>query len=111
MAWGMKHVPERVSMNPVLYIHAMANPFVALGVFALALSLLTRMALFSLADLSFVLPVTAIGYVYCCANCDVPNPQPGYRLRRALHVEPKYTGPILEEVSGLEGPRLSTGGR
>jgi hypothetical protein len=55
--------------------------------------------------------VTAIGYVYCCANCDVPNPQPGYRLRRALHVEPKYTGPMLEEVSGLEGPRLSTGGR
>ena len=64
MAWGMKHVPERVSMNPVLYIHAMANPFVALGVLALALSLLTRMALFSLADLSFVLPVTAIGYVF-----------------------------------------------
>ncbi|HVV46523.1 MAG TPA: hypothetical protein VHC72_15020 [Bryobacteraceae bacterium] len=64
MAWGMKHVPERVSMNPALYIHAMANPFVALGVFALALSLLTRMALFSLADLSFVLPVTAIGYVF-----------------------------------------------
>jgi len=64
MAWGMKHVPERVSMNPVLYIHAMANPVVALGVFALALSLLTRMALFSLADLSFVLPVTAIGYVF-----------------------------------------------
>jgi uncharacterized membrane protein len=64
MAWGMKNVPERVSMNPVLYLHAMANPFVALGVFALALSLLTRMALFSLADLSFVLPVTAIGYVF-----------------------------------------------
>jgi uncharacterized membrane protein len=64
MAWGMKRVPERVSMNPALYIHAMANPFVALGIVALVLSLLTRMALFSLADLSFVLPVTAIGYVF-----------------------------------------------
>jgi drug/metabolite transporter (DMT)-like permease len=63
MAWGMKQVPERMSMNPALYLHAMLNPFVALGVLALILALLTRMALFSLADLSFVLPVTAIGYV------------------------------------------------
>lgn len=64
MAWGMKHVPEQVSMNPALYLHAMANPFVALGIVALILALLTRMALLSLADLSFVLPVTAIGYVF-----------------------------------------------
>jgi drug/metabolite transporter (DMT)-like permease len=63
MAWGMKQVPERMSLDPSLYLHAMANPFVALGIIALILSLLTRMALFSLADLSFVLPVTAIGYV------------------------------------------------
>jgi drug/metabolite transporter (DMT)-like permease len=63
MAWGMKQVPERMSLDPSLYLHAMANPFVALGIIALILSLLTRMALLSLADLSFVLPVTAIGYV------------------------------------------------
>src|SRR5271169_3949064 len=63
MAWGMRQVPERMSMNPALYLHAMLNPFVALGIAALILALLTRMALFSLADLSFVLPVTAIGYV------------------------------------------------
>jgi drug/metabolite transporter (DMT)-like permease len=63
MAWGMKQVPERMSMNPALYLHAMLNPFVALGVASLILALLTRMALLSLADLSFVLPVTAIGYV------------------------------------------------
>jgi drug/metabolite transporter (DMT)-like permease len=42
---------------------AMLNPFVAMGIFALILALLTRMTLLSLADLSFVLPVTAIGYV------------------------------------------------
>jgi uncharacterized membrane protein len=36
---------------------------VALGIGMLILSLLTRLALLSLADLSFVLPVTAIGYV------------------------------------------------
>jgi uncharacterized membrane protein len=63
MAWGMKQVPERMSMNPALYLRAMLNPFVAIGVAALILALLTRMALFSLADLSFVLPVTAVGYV------------------------------------------------
>ncbi len=63
MAWGMKQVPERMSLDPSLYLHAMLNPFVALGIIALILSLLTRMALLSLADLSFVLPVTAIGYV------------------------------------------------
>ncbi len=63
MAWGMKHVPEKMSMDPALYLHAMLNPFVALGIVALILSLLTRMALLSLADLSYVLPVTAVGYV------------------------------------------------
>ena len=63
MAWGMKQVPERMAMNPALYLRAMLNPFVAMGVAALILALLTRIALFSLADLSFVLPVTAIGYV------------------------------------------------
>jgi uncharacterized membrane protein len=34
-----------------------------MGIAALILALLTRMALLSLADLSFVLPVTAVGYV------------------------------------------------
>jgi drug/metabolite transporter (DMT)-like permease len=63
MAWGMKQVPEKMSMNPALYLRAMLNPFVAIGVIALILALLTRIALFSLADLSFVLPVTAVGYV------------------------------------------------
>src|ERR1700733_11237850 len=63
MAWGMKQVPEKMSINPALYLRAMLNPFVAMGIAALILALLTRMALLSLADLSFVLPVTAIGYV------------------------------------------------
>jgi drug/metabolite transporter (DMT)-like permease len=63
MAWGMKHVPETMALNPSLYLRAMLNPYVALGIIALILALLTRMALLSLADLSFVLPVTAIGYV------------------------------------------------
>jgi drug/metabolite transporter (DMT)-like permease len=63
LAWGMRQVPERMSANPMLYLAALLEPFVAAGVVALILAVLTRMALLSLADLSFVLPVTAVGYV------------------------------------------------
>jgi uncharacterized membrane protein len=63
LAWGMKHFPQSMSANPIPFILAMFDPFVALGVLALVLALLVRMALLSLADLSYVLPITAIGYV------------------------------------------------
>jgi uncharacterized membrane protein len=63
LAWGTKHFPQVLSLNPAVYLHAMVDPFVALGIAMLILALLMRMALLSLADLSFVLPVTAIGYV------------------------------------------------
>jgi uncharacterized membrane protein len=62
LAWGMKHLPE-AGANPLAYIRAMLDPFVAIGVVSLIAALLTRMVLLSLADLSFVLPVTAVGYV------------------------------------------------
>jgi drug/metabolite transporter (DMT)-like permease len=62
LAWGMKHLPA-AGANPVSYIRAMLDPFVAIGVVSLIVALLTRMVLLSLADLSFVLPVTAVGYV------------------------------------------------
>jgi drug/metabolite transporter (DMT)-like permease len=64
LAWGMKHFPQVLSINPIPYFRALMNPFVALGIAALVLGLLTRMALLSLADLSFVLPLTATGYVF-----------------------------------------------
>jgi drug/metabolite transporter (DMT)-like permease len=63
MALGMKRFPQSMSANPIPYLKAMLDPFVAIGIAALILALLTRMALLSLADLSYVLPVTAIGYV------------------------------------------------
>jgi drug/metabolite transporter (DMT)-like permease len=62
LAWGMKHFPETMSANPLPYVKAMFDPFVAFGIGAFILALLVRMALLSLADLSFVVPVTAIGY-------------------------------------------------
>jgi uncharacterized membrane protein len=62
LAWGMKH-REAVSANPLDYIHALFDPLVALGVGLLILWLLTRMTLMSWADLSFVIPITAMGYL------------------------------------------------
>jgi uncharacterized membrane protein len=62
LAWGTKHLPEILSTDPLPYVKAMFDPFVAVGVGASILALLVRMALLSLADLSFVVPVTAIGY-------------------------------------------------
>ena len=58
----MKHAAVRVALDPLGYVRDMLNPFVALGIGLLILWLLTRMALLSWADLSFVLPVTAFGY-------------------------------------------------
>ena len=63
LAWGIKHFTERVRLNPIIYIHAMLNPFVAGGICLLVLWLLTRMALLSWADLSFALPITGVGYI------------------------------------------------
>jgi uncharacterized membrane protein len=60
---GMKSIPGTMSVNPADYIRAMFHVRVALGIVLLILWLLTRMALFSWADLSFVVPVTAMGYV------------------------------------------------
>lgn len=62
LAWGMKHIAGTVSLNPLDYIHALFDPFTAVGVALLILWLLTRMALMSWADLSFILPVSAMGY-------------------------------------------------
>lgn len=48
--------------SPLDYITVLFRPYVALGVVLLILWMLARMTLLSWADLSYVLPVTAIGY-------------------------------------------------
>lgn len=63
LAWGMRHFSSLLALNPFLYVRALFNPFVAVGIGALIFTLLTRMALLSLADLSVVLPLTASGYI------------------------------------------------
>ncbi|SPE42449.1 conserved membrane hypothetical protein [Candidatus Sulfopaludibacter sp. SbA3] len=63
LAWGTKHLPEKLAADPLVYLRAMADPGVALGIVMLIVALLARLALLSVADLSFILPMTAIGYV------------------------------------------------
>ena len=63
LAWGMRRVPEVELLKPLTYLRPMGNPAVAFGIGLLILWLLTRMTLLSWADLSFVLPLTSLGYV------------------------------------------------
>lgn len=58
----MKHNPP-LGSSAFDYIKAIFNPWVMVGIALLVLWMLSRMALLSWADLSYVLPVTSIGYV------------------------------------------------
>src|SRR6202023_1355725 len=63
MSWGMKHQFVDLGLSPMAYIRLIFSPWVLLGTTLLILWLLSRMTLLGWADLSYVLPVTAIGYV------------------------------------------------
>jgi uncharacterized membrane protein len=63
LTWGMRKTGPGVFDSPLGYITALFDPWVALGVCLLLLWMLSQMALLSWADLSYVLPVTAAGYV------------------------------------------------
>jgi len=57
---GMKH---RMLNSPLDYLAAIFSPYVALGIVLLIVWLLSRMTLLSWADLSYVLPITSLGYI------------------------------------------------
>jgi uncharacterized membrane protein len=59
---GMQQLGD-LGNSPLALIAALFHPWVALGVALLIVWTLSHMALLSWADLSYVLPVTAIGYV------------------------------------------------
>jgi len=67
LAWGTKRLPEALGLHAWSYLQSMLDPFVAAGIAMLIVALLVRLALLSLADLSFVLPMTAVGYVFAAA--------------------------------------------
>lgn len=58
LGWGMKHAPA--TAGPLL---SLLEPFVLLGIGLLIAWTLLRLRLLALADLSYVLPITAVGYV------------------------------------------------
>lgn len=62
LSWGMKHREAPSGFALLGHVAAVFTPWVALGIALLVLWLLARMALLSWADLSFVVPVTAVGY-------------------------------------------------
>ncbi len=61
LSWGMKH--SIYGLTPLGVLRTVFTPWVLAGIALLILWLLTRLTLLSWADLSFVLPVTASGYV------------------------------------------------
>ena len=63
MSWGMKHQATDLGWSPGAYIRLIFTPWVMLGTALLILWLLSRMTLLGWADLSYVLPMTSIGYV------------------------------------------------
>ena len=63
MSWGMKHQAPQLGSSPFAYIQTIFSPWVLLGTTLLIVWLLSRMTLLGWADLSYVLPVTSIGYV------------------------------------------------
>lgn len=63
MSWGMKHQNMDLGLSPLPYIKLIFSPWVTLGTTLLVFWLLSRMTLLGWADLSYVLPVTSIGYV------------------------------------------------
>jgi len=67
LAWGMKHTASVFSSSAYASLLVVANPFVAAGIVLLVLTLLIRIATLSVADLSLVLPLTAVGYVFSTA--------------------------------------------
>jgi uncharacterized membrane protein len=63
LSYGLRGTGSLVGRPPLAYILVLANPWVALGVGLLISWLFSHMILLSWADLSYVLPVTSIGYV------------------------------------------------
>ena len=63
LTWGLRHGAGELTASPLTFLRAIVNPWVSLGIGLLIVWLLSKMFLLSWADLSYVLPVTAFGYV------------------------------------------------
>lgn len=68
LSWGMKRVPVAASLPIPDFFLPFLSPTVWLGIALLIIWMLSRMMLLSWADLSFVVPVTSLGYVLNVAS-------------------------------------------
>jgi drug/metabolite transporter (DMT)-like permease len=62
LTWGLRNGAGELT-SPLSFLRAIFSPWVSLGICLLITWMLSRMFLLSWADLSYVLPVTAFGYV------------------------------------------------
>jgi uncharacterized membrane protein len=85
--------------TPLSYITALFEPWAALGVALLILWMASRMTLLSWADLSYVLPVTSIGYVLVALTG---------KLLLNEQIAPRRWAGILLIVSGVALVSLGT---
>ena len=92
LTWGMRHGAEELTASPLSFLHAIFSPWVTLGICLLITWMISRMFLLSWADLSYVLPVTAFGYVL--------NALLG-RLFLGEHVTPERWAGTLLIVGGI----------
>jgi drug/metabolite transporter (DMT)-like permease len=63
LSMGMRQVGSMLGRPPVAYIQALFHPLVAAGVALLIVWMISQMTLLSWADLSYVMPITSLGYV------------------------------------------------
>ncbi len=63
LARGMKRVGPIDLHHAARVLSALSNPFIILGILSLIIGMSSFMAALSFADLSYVLPATAISYV------------------------------------------------
>jgi drug/metabolite transporter (DMT)-like permease len=63
LSLGMRAAGPLLSGSPLDYIRAIFHPMVLIGVLLLICWLIAQLSLLSWADLTFVLPITALAYV------------------------------------------------
>jgi len=64
LARGMKHAGPIDIHHAARLLSGLANPFVVLGILSLLIFMSSWMTALSFADLSYVLPATAVSYVF-----------------------------------------------
>jgi len=81
LSHGMRQVGATVSVSVPAYLQAFTNPWVIAGMALLIIWLLAQLSLLSWADLSYVLPVTAIAYVLTAVLGNLAGGEPVAALR------------------------------